>query len=95
MRFDHNLVELISVSIVKISDVCLGTDVELRSDIDVSLDVTAGATLQAQIEANAIVQERDMFSFTFSEAVRTEDREAFLASVATTMSARTGMDWDS
>ena len=67
-------------------------DVELRSEIDVSVDVGAGATLQAQLEANAIVQQRDMFSFTFSEAVRTEDQQALVTSIAATMSSRAGMN---
>ncbi len=64
-------------------------DVELNVAIDVG-GIVAGAALQAELAANAIVTASSMFTFAFSSAVLAENQEAIVAAFTASFAAREG-----
>ncbi len=67
--------------------------VELRSEI-VAANIVSGVELEAQIEAAAIVQVKDMFKFSFSAAVLAENMDAVTAAIAVEMAKREGLYYE-
>ncbi len=49
-----------------------------------------GATLQAQIEANALIKADSMFTFSFSGAVQMADMDAVLSGITAQLLLREG-----
>ena len=65
-------------------------DVELRSEIVVA-NILAGAALQAELAASAIIEARTMFTFAFSAAVLAENQDAVVAAISTEIAAKAGL----
>ncbi len=63
--------------------------VELNLAIDVG-GIIAGAALQAELAANAIITAKSMFTLVFSSAVLSENQEAIVSAVSSELSARAG-----
>ncbi len=62
---------------------------ELNVAIDIG-GIVAGAALQAELAANAIITAKSMFTLVFSSAVLVENQEAIVAAVSSELAARAG-----